>query len=82
MPRVPAPVLLMMMVVVAFGGVLAVQALRGDGWGVEGIASGPQTAAVGSQAPGFTLRDVQGKSYVVRPGDGKAHLLVFYMGYF
>ena len=59
-----------------------VGALAGDGWGVEGIASGPQTAAVGSQAPGFTLRDVQGKSYVVRPGDGKAHLLVFYMGYF
>lgn len=46
-------------------------------------AGKPATAAlIGKPAPGFSLQDVNGQSYTLTPGDGKAHLLVFYMGYF
>ena len=39
-------------------------------------------AAVGKPAPGFSLQDLQGRTYTLTPGDGKSHLLVFYMGNF
>ena len=38
--------------------------------------------AVSRPAPGFSLKDPYGQTYTLKPGDGKAHLLVFYMGYF
>jgi len=46
--------------------------------------SGPGVATlrVGDPAPGFSLRDPYGQSYTLSPGDGKAHVLVIYMGYF
>ena len=39
-------------------------------------------AVVGQPAPGFSLTDQYGQPYTLSPGDGKNHLLVFYMGYF
>ncbi len=33
-------------------------------------------------APAFSLPDQNGATYDFRPGDGKARILVFYMGYF
>jgi cytochrome oxidase Cu insertion factor (SCO1/SenC/PrrC family) len=45
--------------------------------------AGPlRIAVVGQPAPGFSLRDQEGLPYTLDPGDGKNHLLVFYMGYF
>lgn len=42
----------------------------------------PKAVLIGDQAPSFTLQDPAGKAYSINPGDGKNHLLVFYMGYF
>ena len=42
----------------------------------------PAAVLVGQSAPPFTLTDAAGKAYSLNPGDGKDHLLVFYMGYF
>jgi cytochrome oxidase Cu insertion factor (SCO1/SenC/PrrC family) len=39
-------------------------------------------AVVGQPAPGFSLKDQNRQPYTLNPGDGKNHLLVFYMGYF
>ncbi len=39
-------------------------------------------ATIGGPAPGFSLVDQNGQPYTLSPGDGKNHLLVFYMGYF
>ena len=39
-------------------------------------------AAVGQLAPGFALNDPYGQTYALTPGDGRARLLVFYMGNF
>jgi cytochrome oxidase Cu insertion factor (SCO1/SenC/PrrC family) len=39
-------------------------------------------AAVGKPAPGFYLPNQYGGTYTLTPGDGKNHLLVFYMGNF
>jgi cytochrome oxidase Cu insertion factor (SCO1/SenC/PrrC family) len=39
-------------------------------------------ASVGQPAPAFSLMDQYGQPYTLNPGDGKNHLLVFYMGYF
>lgn len=45
--------------------------------------AGPlRLAVVGQPAPGFSLRDQYGQPYTLAPGDGKNHLLVFYMGNF
>ena len=45
--------------------------------------AGPlRLAVVGQPAPGFSLMDQTGQPYTLSPGDGKNHLLVFYMGYF
>ena len=33
-------------------------------------------------AQGFSLKDVNGQTYTLTPGDGKTHLVLFYMGYF
>jgi cytochrome oxidase Cu insertion factor (SCO1/SenC/PrrC family) len=48
--------------------------------------SGPTNAAISGgplgRAPGFSLPDQHGQMYTLTPGDGKNHLLVFYMGYF
>ena len=41
-----------------------------------------QSAGAGDQAPAFTLPDQSGETYTFTPGDGKDHVLVFYMGYF
>jgi hypothetical protein len=48
-------------------------------------SSQPDTATTGDSlgnAPGFSLPDQNGQTYTLTPGDGKNHLLVFYMGYF
>ena len=46
-------------------------------------SAGPlRLAVVGQPAPGFSLKDYKGQPYTLNPGDGKNHLLVFYMGYF
>jgi len=46
-------------------------------------SAGPLRLAVAGQpAPGFSLPDQFGQPYTLAPGDGKNHLLVFYMGYF
>lgn len=42
----------------------------------------PEGALVGKPALAFELKDPYGQPYTLSPGDGKAHLLVFYMGYF
>lgn len=48
-----------------------------------GVATPPPKAVlIGGQAPPFSLNDASGKAYSLTPGDGKNHLLVFYMGYF
>jgi cytochrome oxidase Cu insertion factor (SCO1/SenC/PrrC family) len=39
-------------------------------------------AVVGQPAPGFSLMDQYEQPYTLNPGDGKNHLLVFYMGNF
>jgi cytochrome oxidase Cu insertion factor (SCO1/SenC/PrrC family) len=39
-------------------------------------------SSVGQPAPAFSLMDQYGQPYTLNPGDGKNHLLVFYMGYF
>jgi cytochrome oxidase Cu insertion factor (SCO1/SenC/PrrC family) len=39
-------------------------------------------AAIGQPAPGFSLPNQYGQTYTLTPGDGKNHLLVFYMGNF
>lgn len=45
--------------------------------------AGPlRIAVVGQPAPGFSLPDQFGQPYTLAPGDGKNHLLVFYMGNF
>ncbi len=49
----------------------------------DSSASQPASAGqVGQPASAFTLRDAYGQPYTLAPGDGKNHLLVFYMGYF
>jgi len=46
-------------------------------------SAGPlRLAVVGQPAPGFSLPDQFGRPYTLAPGDGKNHLLVFYMGNF
>ena len=45
-------------------------------------SSNAAAATLGGPAPAFTLKDPSGQSFSVSPGDGKAHVLVFYMGYF
>jgi hypothetical protein len=46
-------------------------------------AAGPlRLAVVGQPASGFSLPDQFGRPYTLAPGDGKNHLLVFYMGNF
>jgi len=46
-------------------------------------ATGPlRLAVVGQPAPGFSLPDQYGQTHTLAPGDGKNHLLVFYMGNF
>lgn len=42
----------------------------------------PNATDVGKPAVGFTLQNANGQAYTFDPGDGKNHLLVFYMGYF
>lgn len=39
-------------------------------------------AAIGRSAQGFSLPNQYGQTYTLIPGDGKNHVLVFYMGYF
>ena len=41
-----------------------------------------QSVGKGDEAPAFTLSDQNGQTYTFTPGDGKDHVLVFYMGYF
>ena len=41
-----------------------------------------ESAMAGDQAPAFTLSDQFGETYNFTPGDGRDHVLVFYMGYF
>lgn len=47
-----------------------------------GVAAPLDIGAEGGPAPGFSLQDAHGQTYTLRPGDGRVHLLVFYMGYF
>ena len=45
--------------------------------------SGPLSiATVGRPAPGFALTDPYGRTYTLTPGDGRNHVLVFFMGNF
>ena len=41
-----------------------------------------QSSGKGDQATAFSLPDQYGNTYTFTPGDGKKHVLVFYMGYF
>ena len=50
--------------------------------GTPNSAAPPGVAAVGQSAPGFALNDSYGQTYALTPGDGRAHILVFYMGNF
>ena len=36
---------------------------------------------VGQSAPAFTATNVDGKPFTLTPGDGKAKVIVFYMGF-
>jgi cytochrome oxidase Cu insertion factor (SCO1/SenC/PrrC family) len=47
-----------------------------------GSDNASQSTGTGAQAPAFTLSDQSGQTYNFTPGDGKDHVLVFYMGYF
>lgn len=56
-------------------------------WGAALLPTGgPANAAISREpigrAPGFSLPDQHGQMYTLTPGDGKSHLLIFYMGYF
>ena len=44
--------------------------------------NGANLDEISLRAPGFSLPDQNGQAYTLTPGDGKNHLLVFYMGYF
>jgi cytochrome oxidase Cu insertion factor (SCO1/SenC/PrrC family) len=74
--------------VVVVGIVVAVALSLGQGTSSPGgssssVATGPAgVAEIGKPAPGFSLKDAYGTSYTLNPGDGKNHLLVFYMGNF
>ncbi len=47
------------------------------------VSKGPVgVAEIGKPAPSFTLRDAYGQTYALNPGDGKNHVLVFFMGNF
>ena len=47
------------------------------------VSSAPLSVAViGKSAPGFSLLNQDGRTYTFTPGDGKNHVLVFYMGNF
>jgi hypothetical protein len=48
----------------------------------NGPTNGANLDVMTLRAPGFSLLDQQGQTYTLTPGDGKNHLLVFYMGYF
>jgi hypothetical protein len=41
-----------------------------------------QAAAIDKPAPGFSLPNQYKQTYTLTPGDGKNHVLVFYMGNF
>ena len=48
----------------------------------DGPSSGANLEETSGRAAGFSLPDQYGQTYTLTPGDGKNHLLVFYMGYF
>jgi len=48
----------------------------------NGPTNGANLDEMTLHAPGFSLPDQHGQTYTLTPGDGKNHLLVFYMGYF
>lgn len=78
----------------AIGIVAAVLIAAGGAWAVKRgsdrppVVSGqPVPELSGRQAPGFMLLSAAGEPtnftpYTFTPGDGKAHLFVFFMGYF
>ena len=78
--------LVLSLVAVGLGMGLAVyfvQARQSSQAGSAPITGGPLgIATIGRPAPGFSLMDRNGLPYTLTPGDGKNHLLVFYMGYF
>lgn len=53
-----------------------------SGFASPARAALPNATDVGKPAVGFTLKSANGQAYTLDPGDGKNHLLVFYMGYF
>ena len=55
-----------------------------DPIGAPGAGQGAPSgiASVGNSAPTFSLQNQYGQTYTLIPGDGKNHVLIFYMGYF
>ncbi|MBI4328625.1 MAG: hypothetical protein HY685_02020 [Chloroflexi bacterium] len=47
-----------------------------------GVNASQTELGAGKLASEFSLLDGFGQTYTLKPGDGRAHLLVFYMGYF
>jgi len=76
-------------IVVAMAGVLWTTSRHGAGTasvgGIPGPIGAPDSAQdvgtlVGKPAPAFTLRDSEGKTYTVTPGQGRPTVLIFHMG--
>ena len=65
--------------------------ILGGAWLVirSGASGGPSNSDtafnvpdhVGQPAPAFTAVNVDGQPYTLKPGDGRAKAIVFYMGY-
>jgi cytochrome oxidase Cu insertion factor (SCO1/SenC/PrrC family) len=50
--------------------------------GLPSSGAALNVAAIGQPAPRFSLPNQYGQTYTLTPGDGKNHVLVFYMGNF
>ena len=70
-------------VIVLIGGVIALPALtNGTRTSLPNSASAFSVLTlVGQPAPAFTATNVDGKPFTLNPGDGKAKVIVFYMGF-
>lgn len=75
-------------VIVLIGGLIAAPAISrnaGSGGAQTNLPNSKNTFSVptlvGQAALSFTATNVDGKPFTVTPGDGRAKVLVFYMGY-
>lgn len=78
--RVPVGLIIVIAGVVILGLMIGLPA-----WSQSRMANMSMSTAQtleGAKAKAFSLKDLNGQTYTLTPGDGRAHVLVFYMGYF